>query len=427
MRKFFQARHEKHYKNSTFHLVADITFVLIIIFLLVAYILILNWKPKMNIILSNKALSEQVKSGNLESFELTYEASKTVTKNSLAVNLPSTFILTSAEPAGSFNESSNTFYLSDLEKGSNGKIKLTGLVLGALNAKSDFGFIFNCDQCFGGVIWSLPYEIKGSVLEAQLSLPDNVYRGVEFNGSIKIKNNGPKELTDLKIKINDTWQVKGGNEISLDNIAGGVEQVINFSAVTSSDKSNENFSADYYLNHSNQLLKQGNANQNLIIKIPNFKVFIEADKTVINAEEEVTYLVNYQNQEDVPLTDIKFGLVLGNANFKISNWSLVSGTQVKEQNNVLSLTGALAPEQGGQFKVKVKYVKTKATANQEIYFNLNNNYTLNGQTLNYNLASPKTKVVSQLKIKSGAYYYSFQGDQLGVGPLPPQVGMATNY
>jgi hypothetical protein len=36
-------------------------------------------------------------------------------------------------------------------------------------------------------------------------------------------------------------------------------------------------------------------------------------------------------------------------------------------------------------------------------------------------------VPTTLKINSAAYYYSPQGDQLGVGPLPPMVDIQTNY
>lgn len=428
MRKFLQARHEKHYKNSKFHLVADITFVLIIIGLFIAFILISNWKPKSNIVLEPKALNAEIKSGNLESFELSYHANRASTNNSLAVKLPDNFILDAVEPSESFDKSANTFYLNDLAKGSNGKVKIIGLVTGEIGDKSDFGFTFNCAECFTSIIQSLPYEIKSSVLEASVSLPDSVYRGVEFNGSIKVKNNGPRELSDIKIKVSDSWQLKDGNELSLDKLASGEERLVNFSAITNSANDSAAFSFDYLLNVNNTLLRQGSFVQNLNIKSPNFKVFIEADKKIINSGEDVVYTVNYQNQEDLLLSDLKFNLISGNPNFKISNWSLVSAdSQVKEQNNALVLSGVLDPEKGGKFSVKVRYIRVKAGANQELYLDLNNNYTLNNQPLSYEVASPKTKFVSQLKLRSGAYYYSSQGDQLGVGPLPPQVGIATNY
>lgn len=40
---------------------------------------------------------------------------------------------------------------------------------------------------------------------------------------------------------------------------------------------------------------------------------------------------------------------------------------------------------------------------------------------------PDLQVASDLKVRARVYYHSPQGDQLGAGPLPPQVGLPTNY
>ncbi|MFA5163332.1 MAG: hypothetical protein WC441_02260 [Patescibacteria group bacterium] len=40
---------------------------------------------------------------------------------------------------------------------------------------------------------------------------------------------------------------------------------------------------------------------------------------------------------------------------------------------------------------------------------------------------PDLQVASDLKVQAKIYYHSPQGDQLGAGPLPPQVGLPTNY
>ncbi|MFA4942709.1 MAG: hypothetical protein WC564_03685 [Patescibacteria group bacterium] len=428
MRKFFRARHEKHYKNSKFHLVADITFVLVVLVLFVAFIAISNWKPKSSIVLESRPLSESVKSGELESFELSYHANKDSTNNFLVVKLPNNFILDNVEPAESFDRNSNTFYINDLDKGGDGKIKITGLVLGEVGSKSDFGFIFNCSECPGGVIQSLPFEIGGSVISANIELPENIYRGVEFSGMLKIKNNSQRELRDIQIKINDSWQMKGGNELSLDKIGSGEERTINFVASTKSSKNNEAFSFDYYLKVNNEFLKQGTFNRDLTIKDPNFKVFIDTDQKIISSDEDIIYSISYQNQENISLSDIKFSLFSGNPNFKIISWSLISSDPlIKDQGSSLTLNKNLEPDSGGRFKVRVKYARVKAGINEELYLGLNNRYNLNNQSLSYDLFSLRTKINSQLKPRSGAYYYSPQGDQLGVGPLPPQVGMATSY
>jgi hypothetical protein len=52
---------------------------------------------------------------------------------------------------------------------------------------------------------------------------------------------------------------------------------------------------------------------------------------------------------------------------------------------------------------------------------------MNNQNLIYDVSSGKTKILSEVKASSAGYYYSPQGDQLGVGPLPPTVDIPTSY
>ncbi|MGE5425968.1 MAG: hypothetical protein ACM3PZ_02755 [Bacillota bacterium] len=43
------------------------------------------------------------------------------------------------------------------------------------------------------------------------------------------------------------------------------------------------------------------------------------------------------------------------------------------------------------------------------------------------LALPEVRFKSELKVTANAYYHSPQGDQLGIGPVPPVVGIPTTY
>lgn len=57
----------------------------------------------------------------------------------------------------------------------------------------------------------------------------------------------------------------------------------------------------------------------------------------------------------------------------------------------------------------------------EFSYELNNDLLLN----NYDL--PLMTILAELSVKQLAYYTSPQGDQLGIGPLPPVVGLPTTY
>ena len=54
-------------------------------------------------------------------------------------------------------------------------------------------------------------------------------------------------------------------------------------------------------------------------------------------------------------------------------------------------------------------------------------YKMDGKEFNYSIAAPRLKINSNLSVNSGAYYYGPQGDQLGIGPIPPKVDIPTTY
>jgi hypothetical protein len=43
------------------------------------------------------------------------------------------------------------------------------------------------------------------------------------------------------------------------------------------------------------------------------------------------------------------------------------------------------------------------------------------------LILPDISIAAELSVRANTYYTSPQGDQLGIGPMPPQVGLPTSY
>jgi hypothetical protein len=428
MRKYLKKRQEKYYKNSRFHLVADITFLSIIILLMATFFIIRHWQPQQPIEFSLKALDSQITSGSAATFELSYSSHKSMTKNVLAIEFPDNFMLTSVEPAESFNKEANTIYLPDLEKGANGKIKISGIVLGEIGSEQALALTFNCQECGPGVLTSVFYKIEASALSLNLNLPEYVYQGVEFKAHASLRNDGARDLENIKLRLNDNWELSGQKEIVVDKIASGETKEIDFAAITRVSKDKENFVMSAFLNIAQIDLKQLDLSREVGIKIPNFKFIITSDKNTIASNDSVIYEINYQNRETTPLSNIKLSIGTDNNNFKINKITLIeAGKNVQLTNNVLTLAGELEPEASGRIKVKVDYSRLKAEVNQEVALILGLDYGINSQTLHYEVSAPAVKTLTSLKVRSGAYYYSSQGDQLGVGPLPPVVDMATNY
>ena len=136
MRKVWRRRHEKYYKNSRFHLVADIIFVSLIILLIATFIIIKSWQPHQLIDFSFRATNSRVVSGGVTEFVLDYQAHTRLSAGTLEIILPDNFKLISLEPATAFETSTNSLKLPSLKKGERCEIIIDGQVIGALNSQA---------------------------------------------------------------------------------------------------------------------------------------------------------------------------------------------------------------------------------------------------------------------------------------------------
>ena len=434
MRKYLQKRNEKYYKNSHFHLVADIIFVIVIISLMATFFILRFYKPKSPIDFTLKTLSPTISSGSLTTFELDYKTHKQMTKNNLLVRFPDNFILASVEPANLFDVQSNTITLPDLKSGATGQIKITGIVLGAVGSEQGLALNFNCAECDTGAWDSVFYHIQQSALSLNLNLPDTVYQGVEFPATAVLKNTGDRDLENVVLKINNQWQFSSSDQplkdgqIMIAKIAKGETKTINFSVLTTVSQSQENLAVEADLTMANQNLQQVEVRKDIAIKIPNFKLTLTPATGVVAANGDLNYTIDYQNNETVALKNLQFLVKANNSNFTLRKVTLLSADKnISLVNNALVFNNDLAADAGGEMKIKVNYQEAKSQVKAQVALSLGLEYNINGQVLKYNNTSAAAKVLSNLQIHSGAYYYSSQGDQLGVGPLPPVVDMATDY
>ena len=77
-------RHEKYYKTSKFHLIADLVLVFAIISLLVAFFVFRNLEPELDVSVEANTTNKIITSGRVETFEIEYE--NNLGKNSLIID-----------------------------------------------------------------------------------------------------------------------------------------------------------------------------------------------------------------------------------------------------------------------------------------------------------------------------------------------------
>ena len=137
--------------------------------------------------------------------------------------------------------------------------------------------------------------------------------------------------------------------------------------------------------------------------------------------------LSFRNNSNRPLNEMKFDLDVLSKDFSIDHLELIdnNNSDISVQGTTLSLPDLPAGLKG-ELSLKV-YFKAKNDSLKEIDWQLKTNYFVAGQNLTATLDLPHINLASILKVESRVYYNSPQGDQLGAGPLPPIVGLPTNY
>lgn len=425
-------RSEKYYKENIWHLIADIFLVLLITALILFLFLFNKTKNRDNISLNVKPSSEEIVTGSLITFELGYKSNIEASNSVVSVSLPENFILESVSPNNLFDATNNSFNLGNLDVNSNGKIKINGLIQGDINDHQTISFNFNCAQCGrNGFNNSYIYSIEKQAIDLLADVSKNLYLNAEFDGKLLIKNNSNNILENIKINFGNDIEIKKSDyliekgEMIIDNLAAQEEKTIDFIAIPKKEgeiivipKINLNsFEQEF------SLLGQEFSS---LVKSPSLSLSINSDKKNIVLGEKIKYSINYKNEGAESLKNIQINLISGNPNFSIVSINSDNLKNSKINNNSLVIYDLL-PQESGSINLEVLFDQRQVNANQELFLKANLEYQIADQVIKYSLNSEKNKMISQVSALVGVYYYSPQGDQLGVGPLPPAIDMATNY
>lgn len=412
-----------------------IIIVAVILFLGASY-LIRSYNIGKNIFLEARALSEKVTSGNLETFELDYKNSnsESIYGTSIALEFPGNFILDKVLPADIFDENTNTINLGDLVSGANGKIKISGYVLGEVDAQQFIKFSLNYskDGLHRKCQNILAYLIEDSVLDFDLSLPTNLYQGVLFSEQLVLYNQGQRDLENIKIVLDKNIEIQGvdnfqglsfdQNNIYLNKLKTNEKISLNLDLLV------KNLQGQVKLNIVSEAngLRQKSLEKEVFVEVPKFRVSILSDQKQMKAGEYLNFKIDYQNNEADVIKNISLNLKPIDG-FIIKSLELKDRARFTQDANNIYFKDDLAAQESGSFNIKVLVQRNKIELNQEAGLFASINYTYQDKSISYPAYSSRAKICSNLDVKSGGYYYSLQGDQLGTGPIPPMVDIPTNY
>ena len=424
-------RNEMYYRGNPWYLVVDI----VILFLLAALALFIffntNWGPAKRVELSLNTSSENISSGSSLSLDLNYHSYVEAEDAMLYLSLPDNFIIESVQPANLFLPEKNAFNLAHIEDGMHGKIKINGLVWGD-SSQQKIKFNLRCSSCGkNGVSNTFLLNIDQKALDVKIETDNKVYANSEFEGQITLKNNTNNDLNDIYLDLGPDIELRQSDKsiidhkIKIDHLRPGEESKFSFFALTTKNdifKIQSNFNLKI---KDNEFSFSGKEKE-IAIKEADLNLEIKSNAKNVDNGEKINYSLSYENKgEEAKNLIIK--LSSNNPNFSLASLQVGDlGDGFRLEGNSI-LIDTLKTKESGQINLSASYKQHQFLSNQELALKAELSYQSGEQQVKHNFISNKNRLNSQVSASASAYYYSPQGDQLGVGPLPPAVNMSTKY
>lgn len=430
-----RARHERHYKDSYFHFWADLLLGAILIGLVIIVIRLFVWQPQSLFSLEIISQSPKIVSGGVSEFAITYKNNEdqAITNAEIQVKFPKNFIVTSSNPAEQFNQTTYTFNLPSIPAHSINTLLLQGIVIGSVGDHQSLEVVatYQSNGFIKKVLASLPFVVSDSALDLTLQVPTAIYSDQLFSGTVQIKNTSTVKLENIsiyfpEIEFTVTPQDKENNSIIfLPTLEGGEQRTISFNAKTENVGS-VNFRVRAGLQVGELIFEQKEITQPLLSTKPSLLISTEVDSRVLDPSQPIIHAtIIATNLEQKNLEDVSFLINSGRSDISVK--------QISSSLNTLTIRGTtihlglLSPGEKVTMPVTITLARKNISLEDLVYLNLTSSYRLDHTTSEYSMVIDSFKFNSNIYLDSGGYYYGPQGDQLGVGPIPPQVGIPTTY
>ena len=447
LRKHYHKKYHGIYQHAKKLFVFDLALLLFAFVILGAGIFLFLWKPSLagQIDLSISLGNARLKSGGEIHLTIDYANKSKLKLNnvSLGLRLPEGFVIDRNKTAESVFADDSTFAsLKEIKAGAAGKTEIYGWFWSEPNKEARFianlSYQPENNKNREQKVSSFVANIPDSVLTGQLDMPDSTIPNSQIKFTYTLKNSSAREINNIYIV--NSWNANVMNEKDTSNISlppNGIK-IIEGQLVTPNQSGSFSFS----------ITPQVLVNNHLVSLTPNIKELkIFAPQIISSAR-----LLNnpgYAEPGQILPIEIKWGNKSG---FKLQNPTLHLTSNLpsivdwkktamengaKPELNGLMFDGSSRTNlsSGGAnssdtFEVKIYLLPTFdlsqiENANLEIYTIVKAEA---GQEFNRNGARIKLPIATEVDFSNvESRYYTSEGDQLGRGPLPPQVGKTTKY
>lgn len=158
-------------------------------------------------------------------------------------------------------------------------------------------------------------------------------------------------------------------------------------------------------------------------KIIDFEIEAQVSRSFIAAGSRATWSINFLNTGDVKIDKLELSLDSSNINFQLLDF-IVSGHDSENYDVALE---SIDPGEERYFNLSIDWKNLGASSIRLLEAPLRVKSISENLILEKTLNLPGVKISGNLGLEADLYYHSSRGDQLGIGPIPPVVGIPTKY
>ncbi len=162
---------------------------------------------------------------------------------------------------------------------------------------------------------------------------------------------------------------------------------------------------------------------------PPLDINLSPDSSSFRLENGVILKMNLKNSSQTNIEDIKISLLTTNRNFVITKIEEMLGEGKSAETNINNREIVIPLLKGGEVKdiqYRINFADKERT-DRAIKWQAQTQYTIANQVIKEIISLPNLNLAAEMQGSAVAYYNSPQGDQLGSGPIPPIIGIPTNY
>jgi hypothetical protein len=448
LKRHYHTRYHGIYHHAKKLFAFDLALLAFAIVLLGASIFFFLWKPTITdmIDLNFTFGNERLLSGNPVTIKLEYtNRSKQILNGAiLAVHLPNGFVVDRDKTPTTILSDNFTTEIGEIKPGATGKLEIQGTLFAEPNV----------DQKVIAYLTYRPEEKKsteqkigaamiktiGSTLYADINLPTSTFPGRELQATLTLKNIGQTRLESVSVTPPELSQ-NFANEKLLNGISlePGETKAIAGTIISPSaaGESKQKFIFDILVN--NTTFRLNTLEKSLNVVYPKIEAGLQSNYggAYADANGTIPIRIYWHNASEYNLNNVRIiitptpGTVDLKTTARENNLTVEGQTLVADKKTRTTL-GYAAAGSSDEFEIRLKlksFFTTDNASQMEIKMRTEAELpNVPGQKLITESSDViRLPLATQISWAVKPVYYTPDGDQLGRGPLPPEVGETTKY